>query len=276
MNKKFGGGRLDAPDKFLKCCKKNKTCYNSDMLYHYYYGVCMKKCAFTLAEVLITLGIIGVVAAMTLPSLIANHREKQTVVQLKKVYAALSNAYVSALDEYGTPADWGLPPKSQSGCGQVFMDKFGKYLQFAKQCGVSGDGCYPKKLLSISGAVDSSDTILNDNLVSRSVLSDGAAIALKVWDINCYKEHDICAFFEVDVNGLKKPNQYGRDVFRFYVTPKTIIPYGSQIWTGSQSFANACLKGGSGCTGWVLTNENMDYLHCPDKLGWDKAKSCKE
>ena len=45
----------------------------------------MKK-GFTLAEVLITLGIIGVVAALTLPSLITNYRKKQTVAQLKKVY----------------------------------------------------------------------------------------------------------------------------------------------------------------------------------------------
>lgn len=42
------------------------------------------KVAFTLAEVLITLGIIGVVAAMTLPTLIANYQKRQTVVQLKK------------------------------------------------------------------------------------------------------------------------------------------------------------------------------------------------
>lgn len=43
-----------------------------------------RKIAFTLAEVLITLGIIGVVAAMTLPSLITNYQEKQRVSQLKK------------------------------------------------------------------------------------------------------------------------------------------------------------------------------------------------
>lgn len=44
----------------------------------------MKKIAFTLAEVLITLGIIGVVAAMTMPVLIQNQREKVVVTQLKK------------------------------------------------------------------------------------------------------------------------------------------------------------------------------------------------
>ena len=45
-----------------------------------------KKFAFTLAEVLITLGIIGVVAAMTMPSLIANYKKKQAVTQLKATY----------------------------------------------------------------------------------------------------------------------------------------------------------------------------------------------
>ena len=44
---------------------------------------------FTLAEVLMTLGIIGVVAAMTMPSLIANHQEKVTVTKVKKVYGIL-------------------------------------------------------------------------------------------------------------------------------------------------------------------------------------------
>ena len=28
-------------------------------------------------------------------------------------------------------------------------------------------------------------------------------------------------------------------------------------------------------TAWVIYNKNMDYLHCPEKLGWDKAQSCK-
>lgn len=65
-----------------------------------------KKFAFTLAEVLITLGIIGVVAAMTMPSLIANYQEKQRVSQLKKVYSALSQAFVTAVQENGTPDEW--------------------------------------------------------------------------------------------------------------------------------------------------------------------------
>lgn len=51
-------------------------------------------CAFTLAEVLITLGIIGVVAAMTMPSLVNDHRNKQYVVAFKKLYSNFSNAII--------------------------------------------------------------------------------------------------------------------------------------------------------------------------------------
>ncbi len=262
------------------------------MLHHDFNEVCMKKAftlsevfsphptrqskfAFTLAEVLITLGIIGVVAAMTLPSLIADHREKQTVVQLKKVYSTLSNAYLSALNEYGPPGDWELPDRGVSGAGLKFMEKFGKFLQITKLCPKGDDSCYPKRITSISGTVSNSDT-LETNIAAHFVLPNGSAVALKVWQNNCVLDNDICAFFEVDVNGFQKPNQYGKDLFRFYVTPKTIIPYGSPTWAGGQTFDNTCLSGGSGCTGWVLINENMDYLHCPDKLGWDRAHSCKE
>ena len=51
-----------------------------------------RKIAFTLAEVLITLGIIGVVAALTLPSVIERHQKLETVTKLKKAYSTLSQA----------------------------------------------------------------------------------------------------------------------------------------------------------------------------------------
>ena len=56
----------------------------------------MKNRAFTLAEVLITLGIIGVVAAMTLPTVVNKYKEKETVTKLKKFYSIISQSYLSA------------------------------------------------------------------------------------------------------------------------------------------------------------------------------------
>lgn len=62
-----------------------------------------RKRAFTLAEVLITLGVIGVVAALTLPSLIQKSTEKETVVALKKFYSESSQAFSLAVEKDGEP-----------------------------------------------------------------------------------------------------------------------------------------------------------------------------
>ena len=52
-----------------------------------------KKCAFTLAEVLVTLGIIGVVAALTFPVMMSNYRENVFKVQFKNAYSLIANAH---------------------------------------------------------------------------------------------------------------------------------------------------------------------------------------
>ena len=48
------------------------------------------------------------------------------------------------------------------------------------------------------------------------------------------------------------------------------------VWT--ETFENQCLgkryHGPGGCTAWVIVNGNMDYLKCPDELGWDKKSGC--
>ena len=66
----------------------------------------IKKVAFTLAEVLITLGIIGVVAAMTLPALIGNYQKQVTVNKLKRSYTTISQMFTRARSDYGDPNEW--------------------------------------------------------------------------------------------------------------------------------------------------------------------------
>ena len=67
----------------------------------------MKK-AFTLSEVLITLGIIGIVAAMTMPMILANSREKEMVSRLKKAYSNVSQAFQRTIVVNNTPNYWNL------------------------------------------------------------------------------------------------------------------------------------------------------------------------
>ena len=86
----------------------------------------MKK-AFTLAEVLITLGIIGVVAAMTLPSLVGNYKKKVTVTRLKKFYSTMQQAIQLAEKDYGDIEYW-MPPQEAASNSTEFEKWFNKYL----------------------------------------------------------------------------------------------------------------------------------------------------
>ena len=65
-----------------------------------------KKKGFTLAEVLITIAIVGVVAAMTLPNLIQNYQKKVISTKLKKFQAMMSQAILMAEQDFGPMEDW--------------------------------------------------------------------------------------------------------------------------------------------------------------------------
>lgn len=86
-----------------------------------------KKKAFTLAEVLITLGIIGIVAAMTLPTLVAKYKKIETVTKLKKFYTVMSQATNIAIAQNGPMENWDGFTSHHNG---TEMEKwFDKYLK---------------------------------------------------------------------------------------------------------------------------------------------------
>ncbi len=77
-------------------------------------NVLKKKAAFTLAEVLITLGIIGIIAAMTLPTLIANYQKKVVETRLISFYSKINQAYRMSYAENGDTVDWITSDKNYS------------------------------------------------------------------------------------------------------------------------------------------------------------------
>ena len=85
-----------------------------------------KKAAFMLAEVLITLGIIGVVAAMTLPTLIANYQKKLVETRLISFYSKINQAYRMSYAENGDTVDWIIADKNYS--YQEMEDWLEKYI----------------------------------------------------------------------------------------------------------------------------------------------------
>ena len=85
-----------------------------------------KKAAFTLAEVLITLGIIGIVAAMTLPTLIANYQKKVVETRLISFYSKINQAYRMSYAENGDTVDWIISDKNYS--YNEMLDWLEKYI----------------------------------------------------------------------------------------------------------------------------------------------------
>ena len=230
-----------------------------------------KSFAFTLAEVLITLGIIGVVAAMTLPSLIAKHQEKQWVTAFLHTYSVLNNAYRMVQNENGTFEDWadvtitdtdGKPNRSSRANGAAIYNVMIKpYVQVNEAFLEAGNNsCIPEKSYQLNKEENPSFNVemVNTHRPTVSLVS-GECIVLG---------NDFGDFF-VDVNGKKKPNTLGKDQFLFsfdVIKSEVIRPgYLQRGWTDQAKYCDRTSSNGwySGisCGNWVLRNNNMDYLH---------------
>ncbi len=170
-----------------------------------------RRAAFTLAEVLITLGIIGVVAAMTLPTLINNYEKKETVSKLKKVYAVLTNTTQMAMAEYGDTTGWDLQDGYNVSTGKYFAEKYLiPYLKVAKTCEDNSSADCNYSMHPLDGQ---SYTLINeyDQKSYKFYLVDGTFIM--VLSRTDYTPHPKLVYIVFDINGQKNPNKYGRDIF---------------------------------------------------------------
>ena len=298
----MGGGALSSKNVSKLGSKEvRKNCYlerseraQSDTVFSRFTShFSRKRVAFTIAEVLITLGIIGVVAALTLPSVIINTIEKQRVAQLKKSYAELSQAFALAIDEYGTPDEWGLADMYDDNSHYILATNMKKYLKLSADCVDMPQA----QAQTLCGQAYNSGKNWNNNsiaVVSNNrngklvILSNGTTVGFRVFDNKCNLQFgnikNVCGELVVDTNGSKLPNQNGEDQFVLYVTKNKLVPAG--ISGAYYTFERACNKSIEvpypshspasmyACAAWVLYNENQDYLHCND-LSWTGKTKCK-
>jgi len=236
---------------------------------------------FTLAEVLITLGIIGVVAAVTMPTLISKHNEKVMITRLSKMYSLLGNAYERAVLENGEVPNW-FSGEDMTENNKIVSDILMKHLSVVKTC---EDDRYNKclsKLYYLSGTNESHCQQKNNvGECTSNVLNDGSIITI-LGANNSVKG----SWIYTDLNGKRGPNVFGKDVFRFMLTPRGILPDGKIAQDNKfgvnilDNYSNHCLDKekytrGFGCTSWVIINQNMDYLRCPNDLSYDGKTQCK-
>ena len=184
----------------------------------------MTKKGFTLAEVLITLGIIGIVAAMTIPTLMANYQKHVYVTQLEKFYSVFENGMklymannscttlqcTDLFNGWFVDATWAT--NMQGELNKIFK--------------ISNSDCIP-----FNGNCKESTKFLNGNAAGDQFSAgtfttlDGFVISIMDGDsgncqgypslVNSTKLKNYCSEIYVDVNGPKQPNTYGRDIFYF-------------------------------------------------------------
>ena len=258
-----------------------------------------KKSAFTLAEVLITLAIIGVVAAMTIPTLISNYKEKATVTKLKKAYSILNQAYTLAKIDYGTVDQWGLinPEYTEDGDWTpefynnftLFWDIMSKYMRVAGRCNLTDESCSDLFVKNFEiKTLDGSSKAINQNGIEMGILlQDGILLTGGyISSGDCSRNigngalSNVCGDFSVKLGAKEKLYENGKNSFYFYITKNGIYPIGSNGDT-NLSFETACSvenyssNNGYGCTAWIIQNGNMDYLHCND-LSWNGKRKCSD
>jgi len=224
-----------------------------------------KNAAFTLAEVLITLAIIGVVAVMTIPTLISDYQEKVTVTKMKKMYAALNQAHRMYRIENGS-----IPSFPDTSEGNTSMyEVFKPYLRVSQDCGINPLGC-----ASVRYRADGTHVGTSGSGEYGVILADSSSISFR----GHYSPDVYLGVVYYDVNGEASPNMYGRDVFQFFILPDRVLPAGEPYEANqseSDKFETGCAAStalGYACAGWVVHKGNQDYLKCPDELTWADSK----
>ena len=155
------------------------------------------KMAFTLAEVLITLGIIGIVSILLLSRVFEDTQKKQTALKLQKSYSVLYNAYKFAVAEHGVAENWdySLPVKD------FYIKYLSPYL-IEKICDKNEGMCKKYKNNRCPGCD------YNYYYTPAVILADGTYLAFA---------KDNGFFISLDINGPEKPNTYGRDIFNLQI-----------------------------------------------------------
>lgn len=163
----------------------------------------MSRGAFTLAEVLITLGIIGIVAAMTMPALIQNYKKHEYSIKLKKFTSLMQQAILLSENDNGPAGDWlkegGIQGDIKNEDNETDFDANSSVIEalFNKY--------FAPYLKHSAFETGNSEWAYGE---AKVVLADGSHL---------YLHNGNCIDLNIDLNGDKGSNQYGIDTFVFYL-----------------------------------------------------------
>lgn len=227
------------------------------------------KHGFTLAEVLITLGIIGIVAAMTLPAIINKTINKECETALKKNYSILQQALQQAQLDTGEiirPSNYQFTLNNSYPVKALLL----KYIKQARDCGIGGEqgACVENQGLSHNeNAKKIYKTFNNKNLADNYIMDDGQFITsdgtlFLIENSQNTGTSILPIYITVDVNGInKKPNRWGYDLFTFQLlNTGKLLPMGAEgtAYDADRycSVTSTSTLNGVGCAYKALTDDS--------------------
>ena len=219
----------------------------------------LRSAGFTLAEVLITIGIIGVVSAMTIPNIITHYQKQKTVTKLKKAYSQVNQALLLSVADNGDYDGWDNP--EVVGETEYFKKYWLPYFKGITLCKNYNVCKYSHKDNSsfnyLNGQASGIDAVYDGR--STIVLPDGVVLINFLNYNNRYTHKNTWLY--IDINGAELPNVIGKDVFTFERNERGIII--PRCNSSNISTVNAdCSKTGTGlCCAKKIMND-----------GWTIAK----
>jgi prepilin-type N-terminal cleavage/methylation domain-containing protein len=198
----------------------------------------MKK-GFMLSEVLIALAVIGIVTALTVPAIVKNYQKQEAVAKLKKAWSMISQAYNNSQAQNGMYQTWDSAIDITA--SEYFNRYWKPYLKVAKICNAYSDCGYESNLPWVYATGSSIDrAVVSPSARTTFLTPDGILYVIFAYTGDNSKNSDIY----IDLNGSKKPNKLGHDLFMFLRTDKGIVPY---CYNGRIRDINSiCSKIGSG------------------------------
>lgn len=218
---------------------------------------------FTLAEVLITLGIIGVVAAMTIPSLVAKYRSIVAVNQLKKMYSVLSQALLYTVQTEGDYTSlYEIKDGDSASIQAWYKTALKPYIKITNECFDNKPGCWAEEGTKyLNGNSLNYHNGIGTNIVVFNTI-DGYSVNLDAVNDNESVTGAALRIY-VDVNGKKLPNVLGKDIYTFVFSDRGFVPAGRDLT--DEQVNSDCSKNGNGyyCfekimrNSWQIDKENL-------------------
>lgn len=169
------------------------------------------KKGFTLAEVLITLAIIGVVAAMSMPTLLANVQKAIAITQIKRTFAILSNTTYMAEADYGAASGWEMKNGNTRDGAKFFAERYIiPYVRTAKICTDNNNADCDYTIRGLNNATIN----MYKNQTYRFYLVDGSFVILWANQNMGSSGHRKQVTIYFDINSKKGANSVGHDVFK--------------------------------------------------------------